>query len=263
MGYLADAYRFRGFIVGSVKREFATRYRNSMLGASWLILQPLALILVYTIVFASVMRARMPGVNTTFGYSIFLCSGILTWGLFSEIVNRSQNMFLENATLLKKVSFPRISLPIIVVLSSCLSFSIIFGLFTLFLILSGNFPGWSYLCLVPVLATQIVFAIGLGINIGVLNVFFRDVGQLFTIALQFWFWVTPVVYPLVTLPTWAQKVVMYNPMAILIIAYQTILVHGELPDWYGIATVGVFGALLCAFGLRLFRLHAGEMVDEL
>lgn len=261
--YLFDIYQFRGFILGSVKREFASRYRNSMLGAAWLVLQPLAQILVYTLIFASVMRTRLPGIDSTFGYSIFLCAGILTWGLFAEIVGRSQNMFIDNANLLKKLSFPRIVLPIIVVLSACLGFSIIFGLFTVFLVVSNSFPGWVYLALAPILLVHVIFAVGLGMNIGVLNVFFRDVGQFFGIVLQFWFWLTPIVYPLSTLPDWAQKLIMWNPMTLIILAYQDILVRGELPHWQQLAPVFIVGMLLCAVGLQLFRKRAGEMVDEL
>lgn len=261
--YLSDIYRFRGFILGSVKREFASRYRNSMLGATWLLLQPLAQILVYTLIFANVMRARLAGVDTTFGYSIFLCAGVLTWGLFTEIVGRCQNMFIDNANLLKKLSFPRIALPVIVVLSACVGFGIIFGLFSGFLVVSGNFPGWTYLAVAPVLLVQIMFALGLGMIIGVLNVFFRDVGQLFGIVLQFWFWLTPIVYPLSTLPAWAQKLVTLNPMTAIILAYQGILVRGELPQWQHIASVFALSLLLCILGLLLFRKRAGEMVDEL
>jgi lipopolysaccharide transport system permease protein len=261
--YLNDIYRFRGFILGSVKREFAARYRNSMLGAFWLILQPLALILVYTLVFANIMRARLPGVDSTFSYSIFLCAGVLPWALFTEMLGRLQNMFIENANLLKKLSFPRISLPITILISACVGFSIIFGLFTIFLLLSSNFPGWAYLLLFPVLAIQLIFSFGLGMIIGVLNVFFRDVGQLFGIVLQFWFWMTPIVYPLETLPIWVKRLILLNPMTPIIRAYQGILLHGEVLHWPRLLAVLVLGILLCGFGLRLFRRRAGEMVDEL
>nr|WP_304607812.1 ABC transporter permease [Glaciimonas sp. PAMC28666] len=260
---MTEIYRFRGFILGSVKREFASRYRNSMLGASWLVLQPLAQILVYTLIFANVMRTRMAGVESTFGYSIYLCAGVLTWGLFTEIVGRCQNMFIDNANLLKKLSFPRIALPVTVVLSACAGFAIIFGLFTGFLVISGNFPGLVYFWLIPVLLVQLIFAVGLGMNLGVLNVFFRDVGQLFMIVLQFWFWLTPIVYPLSTLPAWAQKLVLLNPMTPITLAYQGILVHGTAPSWHRIGAVLVLGLLLCWSGLLLFRKRAGEIVDEL
>lgn len=263
MGKLSALWAYRGFILGSVKREFQTKYRNSLLGAAWTILNPLAMILVYTVIFSQVMRAKLPGVDSTFAYSIYLCAGVLTWGLFAEIVGRGQNVFLENANLLKKLSFPRICLPIIVVLNAGLNFAIIFGLFTGFLILSGNFPGWVFLAVFPILLVQIVFSIGLGITLGVLNVFFRDVGQFFGIFLQFWFWLTPIVYPLTILPEEVRPLLVLNPMSPIITAYQNILVNGQWPQWETLLPVTLFGALLCVLGMRLFRKRAGEMVDEL
>ena len=256
-------WAYRGFILGSVKREFQSKYRNSLLGAAWTIINPLAMIIVYTVIFSQIMRAKLPGVDSTFAYSIYLCAGILTWGLFAEIVGRAQNTFLENANLLKKLSFPRLCLPVVVVANAGLNFVIIFGLFTVFLVLSGNFPGLPYLAVVPVLAVLIVFAIGLGITLGVLNVFFRDVGQFFGIFLQFWFWLTPIVYPASILPEKLQWLMNLNPMARLIAAFQVILVNGQWPNWYSLWPVVVLAILLCVIGFGLFRRHAGEMVDEL
>lgn len=256
-------WAYRGFIFGSVKREYQSKYRNSLLGAAWTVLNPLAMIVVYTVIFAQVMRAKLPGVDGTFAYSIYLCAGVLTWGLFAEITGRAQNMFLEHANLLKKLSFPRLCLPVTVVVTAGLNFAIVFGLFTVFLVISGNFPGWAYLALVPVLAIQVTFAIGLGISLGVLNVFFRDVGQFFTIFLQFWFWLTPVVYPLNILPERMKALMLLNPMAHLMGAYQTILVNGRWPDWQALWPTALLALLLCALAFSLFRKHSGEMVDEL
>jgi lipopolysaccharide transport system permease protein len=264
MSLMARAlWNYRGFIVGSVRREFQSKYQNSMLGAAWTVLNPLAMIIVYTVIFSQIMRARLPGIDSTFAYSIYLCAGILTWGLFAEIVSRGQNVFIEQANLLKKLSFPRLCLPVIVVAGAGINFAIIFGIFTAFLLVSGYFPGWTYLALIPVLAVQIALAIGLGMVLGVLNVFFRDVGQLFTVVLQFWFWLTPIVYPVTILPEGLAAAMTYNPMARLIGAYQTILVTGELPNFYSLWPVALLAAVLCVWGMQLFRRHAGEMVDEL
>ena len=260
---LRGLWEFRGFILSSVKREFQSKYRNSLLGALWMVINPLAMILVYTVIFSQVMSAKLPGVDSTFSYSIYLCAGILTWGFFAEITGRAQNMFLEQANLLKKLSFPRLCLPVIVVVNASLNFSIIFILFTLFLLLSGNFPGWSFLALVPVLAIQTVFAIGLGMSLGVLNVFFRDVGQLFGVVLQFWFWLTPIIYPITILPERFRPMMSLNPMAQLVEAYQNILVSNQWPDWNGLLPVALLAILLCTLGAHLFRKHSGEMVDEL
>jgi lipopolysaccharide transport system permease protein len=263
MGMVRALWAYRGFILGSVQREFQSKYRNSLLGAAWTVLNPLAMIVVYTVIFAQVMRAKLPGVDSTFAYSIYLCAGVLTWGLFAEITGRAQNMFLEHANLLKKLSFPRLCLPVTVVANASLNFAIVFGLFTLFLFVSGNFPGLSYLALLPVLTIQVAFAVGLGITLGVLNVFFRDVGQFFGIFLQFWFWLTPVVYPVTILPDNIRHLMSLNPMAALVNAYQAILVNGQWPQWQTLWPVALLSLLLCGLGLRLFRKHAGEMVDEL
>jgi lipopolysaccharide transport system permease protein len=256
-------WAYRSFILGSVKREFQSKYRNSLLGAAWTILNPLAMIVVYTVIFAGVMRAKLPGVDTTFAYSIYLCAGILTWGLFAEITSRAQNMFLEHANLIKKLNFPRLCLPVTVLANALLNFAIVFGLFSAFLLFSGNFPGWAYLALVPLLVIQVLFAIGLGISLGVLNVFFRDVGQFFGIFIQFWFWLTPIVYPATTLPASVRPWLALNPMASLAAAYQNVLVLGQWPQWSSLLSTALIALLLCALGFRLFRRHSGEMVDEL
>lgn len=256
-------WAYRGFVLGSVGREFQSKYRNSILGAAWTILNPLAMVTVYTIIFSSVMRAKLPGIDDSFAYSIYLCSGVLTWGLFAEITGRGQNIFLEHANLLKKLSFPRLCLPTIVVFSAMLNFGIIFGLFLLFLLLTGRLPGLPLLGLIPVLMLQITFSIGLGITLGVLNVFFRDVGLFFGVLLQFWFWFTPVVYPISIIPEHFRGLLMLNPMAPMIGAYQSILVNGRWPDWQSLLPVALLSLLLCVLAIRLFRKRSGEMVDEL
>ena len=253
----------RSFIFGSVKREFQSKYSNSLLGAAWTVIRPLTMIVVYTLVFSQIMRAKLSGVDTPYAYSIYLCAGILTWSFFSEILGRAETIFIENANLLKKISFPRLCLPVILIANASVNFAIIFGLFTVFLIVTGSFPGIVYLAIFPVLAIQIMFSAGLGMSVGVLNVFFRDIGQLFAVGLQLWFWVTPVVYPINILPPFFQELVRYNPMTNLIAAYQGILVSGKWPDWYSLWPVTLLSLLLCWWGVHLFRKHVGEMVDEL
>jgi len=260
---LRALWTYRGFVLGSVKREFQAKYRNTMLGAAWTVLNPLAMVLVYTVIFAQVMKSKLPGVDSSLAYSIYLCAGVLTWGLFAEITARAQSMFLEQANLLKKISFPRIALPVIVVLNAGLNFAIIFGIFTAFLIVSGNFPGWVFFAMMPVLLLQIAFAIGLGLVLGVLNVFFRDVGQFFAIFIQFWFWFTPIVYPASILPEPVRPLLAWNPMAAIIGAYQDVLVSGRAPHWASLLPALGCAILLCMLGLQLFRKRAGEMVDEL
>ncbi|WP_460130452.1 ABC transporter permease [Pseudomonas sp. H1_D05] len=256
-------HEYRGFILGSVQREFQARYRNSLFGALWPIFNPLSMIIVYTVIFSHIMRARLPGVDDGMAYSIYLCAGLLTWGLFSEITLRSQNMFLDNANLLKKISFPRVCLPVIVLINAGINFAIIIGLFLGFLLVTGRWPGMALMALVPLVALQMMLCAGLGMVLGVLNVFFRDVGQLFGICLQFWFWLTPIVYPISILPEWLQSLLQYNPLTNLIASYQNLFLYGQWPLWSSLLPTFVIGVVFCAIGLRLFRQRVGEMVDEL
>lgn len=261
--FLLSIYNYRGFIKSSIKREFQSRYQTSLLGSSWLVLQPLSMIIVYTVIFSEVMKARMPGNSSSFAYSIYLCAGLLTWGFFSELVSRLQNVFVDNANFLKKINFPRICLPVISLGSATINFLIIFSLYIAFLIFTGHFPGIYIVGIFPLLLIQVLFALGLGISLGVLNVFFRDVAQFMTILLQFWFWFTPIIYLIDILPEWARKWLMLNPMTGVIMGYQQIFVNKQWPDWNNLYLICILSILFLLLALHLFRKHAADMVDEL
>ncbi|KRW60863.1 ABC transporter permease [Pseudomonas sp. TTU2014-080ASC] len=254
---------YRGFVLSSVKRDFQARYRNSLLGPVWPLLQPLAMIVIYTLVFSQVMQARLPGLHDGLAYGIYICCGILTWGLFAEVTNRCLSMFLDNANLLKKLSFPRLCLPLIVLLGALLNFAITLGIFLLVLVIIGRFPGESVLALPLLIGLQLIFALGIGMTLGVLNVFFRDIGQLFAIALQLWFWLTPIVYPANILPASLQPWLALNPMTGLMQSYQGIFLHNAWPDWQALLPIVVTGLLSCAVAACIFRSKEADMLDEI
>lgn len=261
---LANIWQYRQFIYSCVKREFQSKYTGSVLGVMWTIFQPLAMIIVYTVVFSSVMRNKLHGMEMLpFAYSIYLCSGVLAWNLFNDTLNSCVNVFLNNANVMKKVSFPRICLPVISVSSAMVNFIIGFVLFLTFLLIVDYFPWRVFILVLPVLMIQTLFTVTLGIGLGVLNVFFRDVGQMLTVVLQFWFWFTPVVYPSSIVPEALQSIMFLNPMYPLIHAYQDIFVYQRIPSLLPIIAVAGFSLLIGIWALRLFRRHVGEMVDEL
>ena len=256
-------WRYKGFVFGMVWREFRGRYLGSLFGSIWSILNPMAMIFVYTVIFSKIMQARLAGIDDTMAYGIFLCAGLLTWGFFSELLGRSPTIFIEQANLLKKVSFPRITLPVILLFSTAINFAIIFSLFLLFLIVTGRFPGWSILGFLPLLLVQQAFALGLGMLLGALNVFFRDIGQFLGIALQFGFWLTPIVYPITILPDRIRRIIELNPMTQLVAAYQQIILHGHWPHWalFRFHMIGALTTLI--IGFIVFRKLSADIVDEL
>ncbi len=264
LSMLKALWAYRSFVWSSVLREFNARYRESLLGAFWSVASPLTMIAIYTVIFGQLMRANLAGhENTPFAFSIYLCAGVITWGLFAEMLGRLNNVFLEHGNLLKKTNFPRICLPAIVTASALLNFAIVFALYLAFLVLIDHWPGAALLALVPLLVLQMLFTLGLGIFLGTLNVFFRDVAQLTGVVLQFWFWLTPIVYSLTALPEKAQALLKYNPLQPLLVAYQGIFLDKAWPQWstlWPLALLTVFFLLLSAW---FFVRRVGEMVDEL
>ena len=260
---LSSTWQYRGFITGSVAREFKIRYQTSFLGTAWAVINPLSMVIIYMVVFSRLMKAKLPGIENTLGYGIYLCAGILCWNTFTEVANRCQTVFLENANLIRKMSFPRICLPIIVVLSAGINFAILFAIILLFVVVTKGNVGFSLLAIVPLFFLQISFATGLGIFLGVLNVFFRDVGQLFGIVFQFWFWLTPIVYPLSVLPDRVQKMIFLNPVTPLVQAYQGLFIFGSWPKWTTLVPTMIVAMVLITGAFFLYRKCSADMVDEL
>lgn len=255
---------YRRFILASVVREFRARYARSSLGALWLVLAPFAMILIYTLVFSNLMQARLPGSSQqAFSYSIYLCAGLLPWHWFSELVSRNTGLFLDHAGLIKKHSFPRLALPIINFMASGLNFALAMGVFMIFLLVLGNWPGWSLLWMIPLLLLQAVFASSLGLALGLLNVFFRDVGQAMGIVLQFWFWLTPIIYPLTALPERIRRFIEWNPMTPLIQAYQGIFLGQGQPDWSSLWPLALVTLLFTGLAARLYLAARHQIIDEL
>jgi lipopolysaccharide transport system permease protein len=260
---LAALWRYRSFVLGMARREFEARYLGSVFGTAWAIASPLAMVFIYTVVFGHMMRQRLHGVDDGLAYGIFLCAGVLTWNMFSETLQRCVTVFVDQGNLLKKMSFPRATLPAIVVVSATVNFAIVLGILLVVLLVVGRFPGWPLVAFLPLLALQQAFALGAGVALGVLNVFFRDVAHAIAVALQFWFWLTPIVYPLDLVGEPARSIIAMNPLTSLALGYQGILVHGRWPAWSDLAAPLAVAALALWSARYVFRRLAGEMADHL
>ena len=260
---MQSVWQYRGLIWSSVKRDFQARYQGSLLGIAWTILNPLAMIVVYTLIFSEIMKARIPESAVPFAYSIYLMAGVLTWGLFAEIVMRGQSVFLDNANYLKKANIPKLCFPIIQLCNAVLNFAIVMMLFFAFLILIGHFRIQILPLFLVVLTVQIFLSFGLGLLLGILNVFFRDVGQFIGVFLQFWFWLTPIVYSATILPEWFASYLAINPMAPLVGAYQQLFLQNHFTNWSALGPSFAFAVAVNVLAWWVYRRHAPEIVDEL
>jgi len=256
-------WAYRSFVAAMVVRDLRSRYRQSVLGAAWAVATPLVTLAIYALVFSEVMRARLPGSTDRMGYTLFLMAGLFPWGLFAETVTRCQTVFLDQGNLIKKAAFPRSALPVAAALTAAFNFGVVFALFLALLAVTGRWPGSALVAFLPLLLLQQALALGLGVLVGTLQVFFRDAGHFTGIALQFWFWLTPIVYPLAALPErvrpWFEK----NPMTPLFRAYQGLILEGATPQWASLLPVAVLATAALALGYAAFRGLSGELVDEL
>ena len=260
---IKNVWSFREFIFASVKREFNVRYRNTQFGFIWIIMQPLSMIFIYTVIFSKIMRPSLPGHASRFAYSIYLCSGILIWSLFSDILNRSISVFVNNAHLLKKINFPKLCLPIALIIASIIDFIIVMGIFILFLLVTGNLPGLVIWATIPIVGIVVTFSVGLGIFLGTINVFYRDVEKTMSIVLDFWFWLTPIVYAVKTLPPVATLVLKWNPLWPIVQAMHKIFLEFSFPTWPDLLYPIILSIFFVFLGIFSFWRLNVEIVDEL
>ena len=260
---LRGLWEYRGFISTSIKNEFVARFSRSKLGGLWMIIHPLSQVAIYALILSNVLAARLPGIDNKYGYALYLMAGILAWNLFSEILSRCLTVFIEQGNLMKKMRFPRIALPVIVVGSCLLNNALLFVAVIIVFAVLGQAPNIQMLWLLPLTLVVVAFAVGLGLVLGVLNVFVRDIGQVVPIILQVWFWFTPIVYSANIIPEYLRGTLDLNPMFSIVSAYHNIMVYQISPDLQKVGITVVLAFCLMLAGLFLFRRAAPEMVDSL
>lgn len=256
-------WRYRYFILSSIKNDLRARFIRSKLGAVWMIIHPLAQVLIFALILSEVLAAKLPGVSGKFAYALYLLGGMLGWTMFSETINKFVNLFIENGNLMRKMAFPRICLPLIaagtMVVNNLL---LMLAMFLVFAAL-GHFPDEHALWLPVLTLVTLMVAGSIGLLLGVLNVFMRDIGQVIPVILQAMFWMTPVVYSITILPEAYRGVFKLNPLYPLISSYQNVLVFGTEPDWVGLGVLAAGSLVMTVVALVAFRKAAPEMVDVL
>ena len=260
---LLAVWSYRYFIVSSIKTEFQSGFAQNKLGALWMVLHPLAQVLIYALVLSAVLKAKLPGIDSQYAYAIYLMAGMTGWNLFFDIVNRSLTVFIDNGNLLKKMSFPKLTLPFIVIGSSLVNFFLLLiAMFVVFAFL-GHIVIHALLWLPLLVTITLMIAVGIGLSLGILNVFIRDIGQVMTIILQFWFWLTPVVYTLNIIPAEYRHLFFLNPMVGIIEGYHAVLVYGKAPDLHMLVYPLAVGAVSLILALFMYKKANEEMADVL
>jgi lipopolysaccharide transport system permease protein len=238
--YIGELFAYRELLWSWVVRDIKVRYKQSLLGAAWAILQPLSATLIFSLVFSRFIQVSTGGVP----HPIFYYSAMLPWTFLTSSISFGTSCLINNMNLVTKIYFPREILPISAVLASLVDFVIgatIFGAMMLYygVPVSAN---WAWMPLL--LLTQILLTLGIAFLASALNVFYRDIRFIVPLGTQLWMYLSPIIYPLSAVPEELRGLYMLNPMAGLIDAYRRIVLYDQAPHpTYLLTAVLVSGGL--------------------
>ena len=247
---LGDLWQYRELVVFMIWRDIMVRYKQTLLGALWAIIQPVMTMLVFNFLFNNVAKVSTDGIP----YPIFSFAGLLPWGLFTTALNTASRSLTSNHNMISKVYFPRLVLPMASVLGGLVDFAIAFVIMGGMMAYYQVSPTWDALWAVPVfLILTIITALGVALWLSAINVKYRDVGYALPFLTQFWMFVTPVAYSSKVISSKWQMVYALNPMAGVVNGFRwALLGKGNPPDML-VAISTVIALLVLVSGLIYFR----------
>lgn len=259
---LAQLVRYRGLVQSLVARELKARYRGSVLGFFWSFVNPLLLLLVYYFVFKYVLPGTHPPDMEP--YALFLFCGILPWTWFSSSLSESAGVLISGGNLIKKVLFPAEVLPIVSVLANMVHFFLGLTILAVFLIWAQRPLQLSELAWFPVVVlVQLILTTGLALILSALTVHFRDIRDILSNLLTFWFFATPIIYSMDFAGPTGKRFLNANPFTHLAISYQEILFYqGDFGHWKWLLAVGAASVLLFLFGYFVFDRLRDTFAEE-
>jgi lipopolysaccharide transport system permease protein len=255
---LAELMRYRELIKNLVARDLKVRYRNSVLGFVWCLLNPLLMMGVFTFVFTVLLKNNLPN------YPVFILIGILAWNFHSTAVTGAISSIVGNSGLVMKVYFPREVLPLSAVLSNAVNFVLaLIALFAMIIAFRIHLSA-SILFLPVILAVQIVFSCGLALILAAVTVFYRDVENIMETLLLAWFFLTPIVWRMEDLfPSYGRLMYIINPLASIISAYRDVLYSGGMPGLDFLARTFITSTVILILGYFIFRRAARRFGEAL
>jgi lipopolysaccharide transport system permease protein len=254
---IADLANYIDLLYTLSIHRIKVRYKQSMLGWAWAVLQPLALMAIYTVIFSVVTRVPTNGTP----YAVFVYAALLPWTFFATAVTNSANGFVSHTQLITKVYFPREILPMTYVLAA------LFDLAVASFVLAGMM--WWYRMpltrnawfVVPSIALALLFSFGLGLLLSAVQVRFRDVGLAVPLMIQIWMFATPVVYPLSAVPARFRALYLLNPMAGVVENFRRTIIEGKTPDYDSFWPGAMVTMILLPVAYIFFKNREGTMAD--
>lgn len=254
---IKEIFRYREMLRNMVRKDLRTRYKGSFLGFLWTFINPLLQLLVYTAIFSTIMRINIDK------FSMFLFVALLPWIFFSTSIQASTSIIISNKELVKKIYFPRVVLPISVVVSNLMN--LIFGFAIVFpaLIITGIGITSAIIYLPLAILVAFVMTLAISLLLAGLNVYFRDLEHIVSIAIMAWFYFTPIVYPIEMIPEKFVRLFSLNPVTPIVLAFRDILYYGKAPNFAMLGVSLLTGLLMLIFGYIVFQLLQRNFAEEI
>ena len=244
-----ELWRYRELIYFLTWRDIKVRYKQATLGIAWAVLQPLMTMVIFTVIFGTLLKTPSQGIP----YPLFSLSALLPWQLFASALQRSSTSLVGNANLLTKIYFPRLAIPLASIFAALVDFLISFVVLIGVMIYYRYMPGWNALWLPLLVLLALLTALAVGLWLSALNVQYRDIQQIVPFLIQVWMYASPIVYPIETIPAgiwrWLYSL---NPMVGVIQGFRWALLGGTPPDLTLVISVAMVLILLVS-GLYYFR----------
>lgn len=241
-----------------IGRDLKLRYKRSVLGIAWTLLNPLTQLLVFLFVFNVIIRLNIPH------YTSFVFSGLIIWYWFHGALTQATGSIVANPELMRRPGFPSPILPVVAVLSHLIHFLMALPILVVFLILDGSRLTLAILALPLVIGLQFLMTLSLSYLVATFHVTFRDTQYMLGVLLNFFFYLTPVFYDLNSVPEHFQSVYLLNPMSHIIKAYRDILIRGNWPDHpVALSIISILCIVLLTIGHRTFVRASHHFVEEL
>jgi len=255
--YLKELFAARELFYTWARREFRVRYSQSFLGAAWAILQPLALMVVYSLIFSVFIRVPTDGMP----YPIFAYAALLPWTFFANSLTFAIPSLVNNMNLVSKIYFPREILPLAAIVVCFIDFLIAGSLFVVMMFIYRIPVGPSLLLMPLILLVQVILTFGVSLVASAVNVFYRDVRFVVPLALQVWMYLSPVIHPVSQIPERYRSLYLLNPMAALVDSYRRITLFREWPDWPHLGLAALVSVLVAVLAYGYFKRAESQFAD--
>lgn len=252
-----DLYQYRELLKTNIKKEIRGKYKGAWLGFVWSFLNPLLMLLVYSIVFPYILRIKVEN------YTMFLMIALIPWTFFTTVVQMGAGSVITNGNILKKVYFPREIIPISVVTSGLINYLISCIIMFAFILFSGLGFSWTIVFFPLLVLIQYLLLIGITFIASSCTVYIRDLEHLIGVFLIVMFYVTPIVYTPDLLPAKFWWVLKFNPMALIIEGYRDILYYQQMPSVNNLILLLIVSILFVLIGLGIFRKLQKDFAEEL